>query len=535
MINITFFTSNTTKLAHARHLADGLPLRIDGFKQRTYHAGYQEPRTQSRAELLDASYRSALEQGRKAGIVSGRHFFILEDTSVRLEALSDDSNAVPGLDIKFWMKDRTFDSVNELIASGGGDRRATVRSDVLLHIPSFYKERWGLADDYVVFVGEQTGTVTLSERLFETNPVFPWLDNRSFNKWFVPDGATEPLGILDVKQADAFDFRRKSFQELFEFLRSKNLLEAPRRQEEMMLDDRPVTIVCGYSCAGKTTASQHLAQNYANMHVEASDFMYLNYYIRHDVQGEVSISDFAERALADKPEIAAEKIGDYMRSEGFPPTVISGFRSPDEVEWMNNWLRQIGGKASTVFIEAPEALRYDRMRKRQRKGDLADISSLRRRDEQQRRMGLDQIATISDAITLTNSGTLEDYLDAIDGVARQPRNIGPSNSELLQSITETPTMKLEDAILISLLTKWDPHENREYFTTSEIAKVIVKSTGKNKHKDNVSRYFNQNFYPYYDISVEEGHRRYRLSNTGYDKASRILRRMCAELAAPKPT
>ncbi|AUW46825.1 hypothetical protein CUJ84_pRLN2000283 (plasmid) [Rhizobium leguminosarum] len=58
-------------------------------------------------------------------------------------------------------------------------------------------------------------------------------------------------------------------------------------------------------------------------------------------------------------------------------------------------------------------------------------------------------------------------------------------------------------------------EKRPSFTTSEIAKIIndLLSKTSQKHKDNVSRYFNQNFYAYYEIEIDptKGTRRYRLS------------------------
>ena len=58
--------------------------------------------------------------------------------------------------------------------------------------------------------------------------------------------------------------------------------------------------------------------------------------------------------------------------------------------------------------------------------------------------------------------------------------------------------------------------------TTAIAKLIkeIFPEVKPKHKDNVSRYFNQDFYALYEIepSSDESKRRYRLSNTGYGRA-----------------
>ena len=58
------------------------------------------------------------------------------------------------------------------------------------------------------------------------------------------------------------------------------------------------------------------------MHIEASDFMYLNYYLRHDINSEIDIGAFAEKALSEKPEIAAEQIAEYMQEFNTLPTVI---------------------------------------------------------------------------------------------------------------------------------------------------------------------------------------------------------------------
>jgi len=163
MRELTFFTSNAAKLAHARYIAEGRHIRIKGFRQRTYHANYNEPRLSSRGPLLDASYRSALQQCAKAGISVETHPFVLEDTSVRIDALSGGSADFPGLDVKFWMQEQTFSALDSSLRSAGNVRTATVRSDVLLHVPNLLKPAWGISDDYIVFVGKQSGSVTEKE------------------------------------------------------------------------------------------------------------------------------------------------------------------------------------------------------------------------------------------------------------------------------------------------------------------------------------------------------------------------------------
>ncbi len=527
MKELTFFTSNSTKLAHARYIAERYPVRIKGFRQRTYHANYDEPRLLSRTALLEASYRSALRQCEKAGLSTDNHPFILEDTSVKIDALSKDGSEVPGLEIKYWMQGQTFSNLDAQLRSFGNQRAATVRSDILLHVPKNLKASWQVNDDYCIFVGCQTGHIANSEAAFESNLVYPWLDNRSFNKWFVPFGQTTPFGALPIGEADRVDFRRKAFEQLFDFLSKRYFLVAEPKQLEFGLDRKSNLVLSGYTCAGKTTASQHLARKFGYLHVEASDFMYLNYYYRHGYRGDISIGDFAEDALAQKPEIAAEKVAEYIADNLGSPVVVSGFRSSREVGYLKEAMATLGKAFNVVFVDSDEPTRYKRLVSRGRPGDDISLKEFRRRDEQQRRMGLEQIATSAGAALLKNDVSLPEYLEAVDIL------VGPDLLDdivvatALAQLVDVREVKLEDAILIALLGAWTGEENRPFFSTTQIAQMIRTAfvSAPPKHKDNVSRYFNQDFYAYYEIADAHSQmkRRYRLSNTGYGMAIRSLR------------
>lgn len=72
--------------------------------------------------------------------------------------------------------------------------------------------------------------------------------------------------------------------------------------------------------------------------------------------------------------------------------------------------------------------------------------------------------------------------------------------------------------------------SRKYCSTSEIASMINEKIFPNiqaKHRENVHRYFNRDFYAYYEIDSRErdNARVYRLSNTGYGRALRSLRNL----------
>lgn len=532
MKELTFFTSNPVKLSHARHIAEGFPVQIIGFRQRTFHAGYNEPRFFSRDEILQASYKSAIEQLRKANLSPDSHPFILEDTSVRIDALSDADREIPGVDIKYWMEGRSFGELNDLLLENGGSRRASVRSDVLLHVPSSLQKKWRVSDDFLIFTGIQEGTIVNEEVSFEPNLVFPWLDNQSFNKWFAPTTRDRPLGSLSIEEADQYDFRRKSFESLFRFLIDKGYLSRQAEQMQLALQDKPITIAfCGFTCAGKTTASQQLSRKYGFLHLEASDFMHLSYLYRHGLDGTIRIGDFAESALSQKPLIAAEKVVEFIRSNLTKSIVVSGFRSPEEVEYLANEMKIVGRHLIPIFIEAEPKTRFKRLRARQRPGDDLDFEEFCERDDQQERMGLTQIKDMEGVTQLGNESSLDSFLEVIDGLVEAEGAKQVPDPPPLSDLEKITSIGLESAILLALLKVWADGEDRVFLTTTEIARLIseVLPNISQKHKDNVSRYFNQDFYSYFEISKKDrGHAHtFRLSNTGYGVAINVLRKELA--------
>lgn len=533
MRQLIFFTGNQTKLAHARYVAEGYPISIVGFRQRTYHAGYDEPRLTSRDDLLRASYISAVEQCEKAGISLDGNAFILEDTSVRIEAFSDSETEFPGTEVKFWMAEQNFANLDRRLIELGNNRRVSVRSDVLLHVPRSQRQAWKTNDDYIVFVGTQSGSIVEREHNFETNLVFPWLDNRTFNKWFQPDGFDTPFGSLGIEDADKVDFRRHSFQDLFQFLMEMGYAANTKTQLKLSLDRSPTILLCGYTCCGKTTAAQWLAREFGYLHVEASDFMHLSYLYRHGYKGPIKIGDYAEEALKQKPHIAAEKVVEYILNHSAAPVVISGFRSLAEVQYAERRLAEAGKDLVKCFIEADQDKRFERLRNRMRNDDELDIAKLQMRDDQQGRMGLDRIQMSNGFRHITNNSGIYDYTKKIRRLVNQDTRNAMDIGHNIQTAANIKEIKLEDAIKIALLTAWEDDERRRSFTTTEIARMI-RDTFPNvvpKHKDNVSRYFNQDFYPYYEITGDEERRKYRLSNTGYGEAIKALRDVVSNFVA----
>ncbi len=526
MRELTFFTTNQTKLAHARYVAERWQIRIKGFRQRSYHADYVEPRLTSREAILRASYESAKSQLAKAGFSATSHPFMLEDTSVRIDGLSSHGSDVPGVDIKYWMEGQTFANLDALLRATGNNRRATVRSDVLLHLPSILQTGSGEEPAFLVFTGEQRGSIVDIESIFETNPVYPWLDNRSFNKWFVPEGFDKPLGALPIDAADTVDFRRKSFSLLFDFLESRRYFAKPATQLNLQLDRNPSLILCGYTCSGKTTASQHLARRFGYLHIEASDFMHLSYYYRHGFPSVNAIGDFAESALAQKPTIAAEKVVEYMLDHLAEPVVISGFRALEEIEFLEAAMKIHGKTFARRFIKSKEETRFARLRERARPGDAITIEQFQARDVQQKRMGLETVEQSRLFLSIENEDSLETYLERVNLLTGEGVDHDIDIVASFAKLGRVTEIGLQEAILIALLGVWKNDEARQFNTTTEIAGLIARTFPaiRPKHKDNISRYFNQDFYAYYEIETEPGSttRKYRLSNTGYGLAIRTL-------------
>ena len=99
----------------------------------------------------------------------------------------------------------------------------------------------------------------------------------------------------------------------------------------------------------------------------------------------------------------------------------------------------------------------------------------------------------------------------------------------ISSIKSLQKISLERAILITLAVEFEKNESL-YFTTTEISHLINKTFNElTKNKNNVSRYFNQSYYPYYEITKEGNKNKYKLSPTGYSEAIFVLREMSKKL------
>lgn len=260
MLELIFFTSSRIKTQHARYLCREFDLKITNFKEIRANANYVEPRIENRSKLLEESFKSAKRQALISKLGKQKPF-IIEDTSVDIPALTKKyGKEYPGVEIKYWMQKTKFEDIDLELSMLGNDRRAIVRSDILLHLPH-------VQDEPFHFVGTTEGEITKAENTFETNPIYPWLDNQTFNKWFIPDGESSVLSQLPIEKANLHDFRREPFEQLLDLLTAKGFLTKKNLTTEHILQNQLVQNSChfvtGLTCAGKTTIATYLVDAYS--------------------------------------------------------------------------------------------------------------------------------------------------------------------------------------------------------------------------------------------------------------------------------
>lgn len=515
MTELIFITSNSAKLSHAKHLCKDYAVRIS--KQKNYGIGYVEPRLENRDELIKKSVEDAIIRFRKNVQNHENKFFFIEDTSVVIKALSEDKE-YPGVDIKYWMQENTFKDVDKLLREKGNNRNAVVRSDLILVLSSTLAKRLGV--QYKIFTSQVDGSITEQEHKVSTQPLYPWLSQKTFNKWFVPNGCGMPMSLLDIEEADKHDFRVGAFKKMLQFLHENQIIKTIDEDNQLRVEQLNLFkqvgnfIVCGPSCAGKTTLADYLVNNYNYYHVEASDFMYLSYYERHGTNSDVLIGDFAEDALKNNPAVVADQIIEHIKKNKSIPIVITGFRDPREIEsFLSNYKGDFG--INIVYVDTDQGIRYIRFIKRGRDplDENVTLDDFKKKDEQQNNMGLPLIKTQLSSTIITNNETFEDYYSCFE---KQFANQLMSSKEYIVRATPKLFMKgrLQTAIVLTLL---DQSNLKKYYTTTEIAHLInanSKYSSNPKSKNNVSRYFNQNFHPYFEVSKNDGYTSYRLSQTG---------------------
>lgn len=553
MIKLVFLSSNLTKIAHFEYLLREQPILL--LPPPNYGKPYYEPRIEDREKLLEESIQSAnlklaknlsgIDQELQSGIFSNggvedaallaryasmhqHKLFFIEDTSIAIEALSGDGE-FPGVNVKYWMRETSFAKLDELLKKLGNNRKVTVRSDIVLYLPP--NLRTTPSETYKIFVGKTHGSIVEKEVTFETNKIYPWLDNKTFNKWFVPKGAKKPISLLPINTAIKHDFRNLALQHLIEFLRSKDLIDDKRLQDKPFqgeLFPRRNYIICGSTCAGKTILASALTRLHAYRHIEASDFMRCALYTRHGYSSNMKIQDFAKNALDTDPGIVARQISEYIKGTPKTGLVITGFRSPKEIRILQEELSGI--ELEVLFIDSSLETRYQRNIKRNRSDAPISFAEFESKNEIQNSMGLSAIA--SSAKIILNESNLITYIRSTVAALTNDAQLIPFACEISKI---TDFLPLEQAILVSMLI--DHKKDILPSTTTQIAKNMqgniptLRQKG-NKimpvDKNNVSRFFNQRFSPHFEAHIKNEKIHFSLSHTGISAAISLIRKIISD-------
>lgn len=411
---VRFYTSNIYKYLQAKLLFEAYGLPLLYFKRST--AEYDEDYSLGTRELL----RRAIEQVRH--IVGRASLFFVEDTSLRIEALSSKDEDFPGLAVKDWFARVTFAEVNRQLPRSLRLRGATIKSDIALHVP-------GLQEP-VYFHGETVGTISHSPPRFRKNPLYPWLTPKTFNGWFVPNGAERRLGEMSIEEAMEFDFRARALSALIERLEEYSaMLNAPQdcySIHERIVDPQqqpflfPPTgeafIVVGRTCAGKTTFG-NVASLQGRTVIEASSVVRS---LRQPKDQHLSPFQFADQLLSTKGrDIVARRIVDLYNLGPDSSFIITGFRTIEELEVLRAHCPQV----RVVLIDAAQRTRFARFlhrgRDRARKTPPS-IEEFRRLDREQESFGLLRVAEDFADIRVTNEGTLERFGVQVSKVLANP-------------------------------------------------------------------------------------------------------------------
>jgi dephospho-CoA kinase/inosine/xanthosine triphosphate pyrophosphatase family protein len=523
MLDITFITSNTIKLAHARHLSSKYNVNILHYKKKYYGVGYNEPRTLDKAQLLESSMNDAIRRWKKY-VSSNTQLFFIEDTSVKIDALSTNNNEFPGADIKYWMIDKKFSELDKELRNRNNNRQVSVTSHIVLFLTKDIKSTENSNHIYRIFTSTIHGKIVDAEYLIETNILYPWLDNKTFNKWFVPNGFDVPISLLNISDADKVDFRSGAFQEMYDFIgKYYNIRQVTNNGKltkgNIFFQFAPLYLISGPTCAGKSTIGKYLLETYGYYHIEASDFMSLKYYETHGTNFTIDKNNFASELLKIDPLAVVQSITKFMLLKKiYNEFIVTGFRTPYEIDCFQE--RFPGQDFRIIYLTSDFNIRFSRWQKRNRDVHAYSIERFQQINELQSKMGLPSIENNSNTMIFENSQ------EGFDVLYNNFTNIFIDKNIKIKKIynihIQADELSLEKAILIALAIKYRQDECR-YFTTTEISHLINENFEKiNKNKNNVSRYFNQSYYPYYEIKVDKNKRKYKLSPTGYSEAIFLL-------------
>ena len=417
-LEVGFYTSSLDKFLQARSVlyAYGLMVRHYLGSQEPYFEDY----SQGKHELLT---QAITEVKTKLKVNS---LFFVEDTSVRIEALSTATVDIPGLSIKEWFKDMQFSELDKLLRKKGNDRRASVISDIALHVPELNRP--------IFFHGCTDGVVADTPPEFVPSDMHPWLRPDTFNGWFIPEDSTKRLGEMSREESWEYDFRIRSLAAMVDRLEeyaallnvktpSYSITRRPLRSDPQVrfrFDTDPLLVVVGPVCSGKTTFKEFVCADYDYHALEASGVVRL---LAEEDSLESPTAFGLAKLLLDRhgPDCVARNIVSRWGGTLDERSVITGFRTIEEIEY----IRSRYPDCKVIAIEANERTRFQRHLDRARQGSVKTLDEFRERDREQRQLGLMGVVEDIADLRIQNEGTMEEYHQQIASVVyrrKEPRS-----------------------------------------------------------------------------------------------------------------
>ena len=172
-----------------------------------------------------------------------------------------------------------------------------------------------------------------------------------------------------------------------------------------------------------------------------------------------------------------------------------------------------------IHIEANFYIRLKRLLTRKR--NLNDLNEARFNEinQQETNMGVEDF----EAKVILNNESFNNFYKAFSSAINIKRQV--CQSPLLGVMQRDIMCFLNNEYLENL----ENNKEQSYFSTTEISKKV-----DNHHKDNISRFFNQKYSPFFEICQKNGVNKYRLSNTGHSAIS-LYQRNQNQLHANKKT
>lgn len=409
-LSVFFYTSNLAKFLQARVVFDRSGLVLQHFHSKS--DPYEEDYSAGKQALLERAIQEII-----SSVGAGSLFFV-EDTSLRLEALSSSTEDVPGLTVKEWFAETTFEQLDCALRNKGKGRRAVVKSEIALHVP-------GLTHP-ALFHGETEGVVADSPPAFEENSQYPWLTPKSFNGWFIPNGCQKRLGEMSLEESWEYDFRTRCLESVIQRLEeytavlnvpsvsyTRRVQSESKQQLKFSAFERVGTavMVVGHTCAGKTTFGEYARHSHNLLFIEASSILRI-------VEDNAGISDPAPFVAATNaleslgPDVVARKILELYSNQLDAGFVITGFRTIEELEVIRNHFPHV----RVVLVEASERTRFQRLIERVRTPQIRTLEEFRKLDKQQWSFGLLRVAEEFADMRVVNEASLEEYHQRIDTI-----------------------------------------------------------------------------------------------------------------------